>query len=83
MYFTVFAVNLSGQTYTTTSDSVLVFPVKPEIGFFWGKMVNMLADLTDHLNFNSSLKEHKWHKTEGSFVLEMVLKMAVFQQTTY
>lgn len=46
-------------------------------------MVSMLADLTDHLNFNSSLKEHKWQKPEGSFVLEMVLGMVVFQQTTY
>lgn len=46
-------------------------------------MVNMLAHLTDDLNFTSSLKECNWHKTEGSSVLEMVLQMVVFQQTAY
>lgn len=61
----------------------MFFQSKPEIGTFGEKMVNVLAHLTNDLNFTSSLKERNWHKPAGSSVLETVLQMVGFQQTTY
>lgn len=47
------------------------------------KYVSSLNRGFSNLAFTSSLHERNWHKTEGSSLLEMVLQMAVFQQTTY
>lgn len=69
-------------------DSVLdVLPVKTEIVTFRQtkkvKYVSSLKRGFTNLAFTSTLHKCNWHKTEGSALLEMVLQMAVFQQTTY
>lgn len=47
------------------------------------KYVSSLKRGFSNLAFTSTLHKCSWHKTEGSALLEMVLQMAVFQQTTY
>lgn len=69
-------------------DSVLdVLPVKTEIVTFRKtKKVKYFSSLKrgfSNLAITSTLHKCNWHKTEGSALLEMVLQMAVFQQTTY
>lgn len=53
---------------------------KPEIGTFGekpGKCVHLF-----NTNFTSTFKERNWHKPEGT-VIEVVLQVVVFQQSTY
>lgn len=47
------------------------------------KYVSSLKRGFSNLAFTSTLHKCSWHKKEGSALLEMVLQMAVFQQTTY